>query len=369
MNIALFSINKDAYSETFIAAHKTLLEGTIFYYYGSNCDNMQFENSKSGFINYSFYQKVLRKISKKYKQRVNKASLLRDSLIKNNIDVILVEYGTLAHNLLPLFRMVNTPFVVHFHGYDASIKSIIEKCNNYKEVFSKCSAVIAVSSVMERGLLDIGCPRKKLYLNPCGPNDLFLEIQPNSDEKLLIGVGRFVDKKAPYFTILAFSKVVKRCPEAKLILAGDGILLNTCKNLVDYLGISHAVSFPGNITPDVFRELLTKCRAFVQHSITAMSGDMEGTPVVILEAQAASVPVISTFHAGIQDVVLNEETGMLVNEKDVDGMADAMIMLLSNRNLAREMGVKARKHIKENYTMSKHINTLNDIIKEVSFNH
>ncbi|MDO7172735.1 glycosyltransferase [Mariniflexile sp. AS56] len=366
MNIALFSINKHVYSETFIAAHKTLLNGNVFYYYGNNIANMKLENSDFDIRDYTLKQMILSRLSKSYKNRINRANLLSNNLKANKIDVALVEYGTLAFNLLPLFRIWNIPFIVHFHGYDASVKNVIAGCNNYKEVFERASAVIAVSKTMELALLDMGCPKGKLYYNTYGPNDLFLKVESDKSELLLVGIGRFVDKKAPYFTILAFSKILESFPKTKLILAGDGPLLNTSKNLVEYLGIENSVSFPGSVTPDHFRELLSKCRAFVQHSITSAEGDMEGTPVAILEAQAASIPVISTYHAGIQDVVENDLTGLLVKEKDVEGMANAMFKLLSSKNLADDMGNKARQNILANFTMSRHIRVLNEILQNLT---
>ena len=75
--------------------------------------------------------------------------------------------------------------------------------------------------------------------------------------------------------------------------------------------------------PDTIIELvqhLKSSTAFAQHSITAENGDMEGTPVGIVEASYAGLPVISTFHAGIPDVINNRETGLLVEEHDVEEM-------------------------------------------------
>src|SRR5690606_9989960 len=118
-----------------------------------------------------------------------------------------------------------------------------------------------------------------------------------------------------------FKKAAENHSDAKLIMAGDGQLLNTCQNLIRYLGIESQVEFVGIIAPEKFRHLLTESRGLVQHSITAESGDMEGTPVAVLEASAAGIPVISTFHAGIPDVIKNGETGLLCEEHDVYGMA------------------------------------------------
>jgi glycosyltransferase involved in cell wall biosynthesis len=93
---------------------------------------------------------------------------------------------------------------------------------------------------------------------------------------------------------------------------------------------------------------------------------MEGTPVAIIEAQAAAVPVISTYHAGIPDVVIDKVTGFLVEEKDVDAMTKAMIHIFSDKKIAEEMGEKARKNIRAHFTMAQHIDILNKALKEIA---
>ncbi len=190
-----------------------------------------------------------------------------------------------------------------------------------------------------------------------------MEVIPTYSEKALISVGRFVDKKAPYFNILAFSKVLAEHPDALLYMAGDGPLLNVCKNLTQYLGIERNVMFLGVISPEQFREKLTTVRAFAQHSIKAEDGDMEGSPVAVMEAQGAGVPVISTIHAGIPEVVIHGETGWLVDEGDVDGMAHRMISLLSDSKQAQIFGQKGRQVIMTRFLMKRHIEDLETCIQ------
>ena len=79
---------------------------------------------------------------------------------------------------------------------------------------------------------------------------------------------------------------------------------------------------------------------------------------------AAGLPVISTRHAGIPDVVIEGETGLLVNENDIDEMANHIIFLAENRNKAKEMGINGKNRIKSNFTLEKHIQTLNNLIYE-----
>jgi len=90
---------------------------------------------------------------------------------------------------------------------------------------------------------------------------------------------------------------------------------------------------------------------------------MEGTPVGVLEASAAGLPVVSTLHAGIPDVIINGVTGFLVKEHDVDGMAESMIKLLDEPAKAEEMGRKGSAFIKEYFMLDRHLNILADVVK------
>lgn len=362
MNIAIFTPNQNPYSETFIQTHKNYLKGKIFYYYGNN-ENIRIEgvqkiiSKKDAFI-----LKVKKKFLKKPSHYVWRKAVIY-SLKQHNIDVVLVEYGTHAHQILPIIKESKIPMVVHFHGYDASVYEAIKKCNNYNEVFTYASSVIAVSRKMEEMLLNIGCPRNKLVYNVYGPQTEFETVVPTFDKKQFIGIGRFTDKKAPYYTILAFKKVVHKHPDAQLLLAGDGALLNSCLNLIKYYKLEANIKLLGVIKPEEYRGLIKNSRAFVQHSITALNGDMEGTPLAILEASAAGIPVISTLHAGIPDVVKHEKTGLLSSEHDVETMAIHMEQLLDDIEFAKQLGAAGKTNITNNFNIKKHIDLLQTTIE------
>jgi len=199
-------------------------------------------------------------------------------------------------------------------------------------------------------------------LQPYGPNDKFFDITPAYNCNTFFGIGRFVDKKAPYLTLLAFREVLEKAPDAKLIIGGDGILLNTCRNIMKAYDIDKSVSFPGILKPEETIMFMKNSLAFVQHSVIADSGDSEGTPVGVLEASAAALPVISTYHAGIPDVIINNETGILVNEYDIHAMAAGMIKLIEDKALAKSMGLAGRERIKNHFSMDKYISTLRNVI-------
>lgn len=360
--VAILSPANNLYSETFIQAHRLNINAEVYYYYNGL---VPIELAGEGSI-FKTYKKGAYKL--RYRKSADKLAAekkaLKDSLKTKKIQVVLAEYGTLATEVVDLCNELNIPLIAHFHGFDASVFAVLEQYDNYKSLFEKAFRIIAVSKVMYNNLLKLGCPKSKLVLNTYGPNDDFFSVQPTYEKQQLIGIGRFVDKKAPYYTVLAFQKALKSHPTAKLIIAGDGYLLNSVRNLIKYLGIESNVDLPGIIRPEDFRQLMHTSRAFVQHSITSESGDMEGTPLAVLEASAAALPVISTKHAGIPDVVVEGESGFLVNEHDVDQMSKAMCELLSDKSKAISFGKNGRKRIKEHFTLAKHIGEIDQLIEK-----
>lgn len=357
--LAIISPRADAYSETFIRAHKSLPFNIRFYYGGEVPKNLE---GYGKLLQHTTMAKIQRKFAKSFKAD---ELAFRRSLLKEKVDVVLVEFGTTAVAVLNVIQSLNLPMVVHFHGYDASVKPILANLGPlYREVFAYAKGVIAVSLKMRQSLVDLGCPESKLFLNHYGPQPVFFGIQPEYLQPQFVSVGRFVDKKAPYLTLAAFKEVVNRFPDARLVIAGNGPLLNTCMNLTRVWGIEKNVSFTDAITPAEIHQLFATSLGYVQHSIVAADGDSEGTPLAVLEAQAAGLPVISTFHAGIPDVVLHGETGFLVEELDVTAMAQAMIQLVSNRDLAKKMGLAGKERIKNHFTLEKHLAVIEGIINK-----
>ncbi len=367
MNIAIFTPSQNPYSETFIQAHKNYLKGKVFYYYGEG-QGIQLEG-KGALCSLTKHRWLIlqAKAFKWAKNKVRDTKVLT-SLKENKIDAILVEYGTHAHNIRSILKASQLPIIVHFHGYDASVYDAVSRCNQYKEVFAVATKIIAVSTKMQQMLLAIGCPKHKLVYNVYGPQKEFESIQPKFTKQQLVAIGRFTDKKAPYYTIMAFKSIANKFPNAKLLMAGSGTLLNACKNLVKQFKLEQQVLFLGIIKPEEYRKLLTESLAFVQHSVRADNGDMEGTPLAVLEASVAGVPVIATNHAGIPDVILHNKTGLLCEEHEVEKMAQHMQQLLANTDLAKQLGTAGKEHILSHYTVQRHIEVLDELMEQVHHN-
>lgn len=367
INVALISPNKNAYSETFIQAHKANIDANVKYLYQGTLPEMA--EDEGLLVHYGFFNRVRRKLNNYFKiSALNfHEKRLADYFKRHKIDLAFAEFGMTGADILNVCRSCNIPLVVHFHGLDAYMTHLLDTYGKkYLNMFDYASTVIVVSNHMLAQLKSLGCPLDKLLLNPCGPSDAFFDVNSDFSQKTFISIGRFVAKKAPHITIRAFAKVLEKHPDATLKMVGDGPLLADCQQLVQDFGISKNVIFFGVQDRGVIQKLFGESLAFVQHSVTAESGDREGTPVGVLEASASGLPVIATRHAGIPDVIIHETTGFLTEEYDEASMTKHMIFILDNPEIAKTMGTAGKIRIKENFSLTTHISKINNAIKTVA---
>jgi colanic acid/amylovoran biosynthesis glycosyltransferase len=288
-------------------------------------------------------------------------------LIKNNIKAVVANYAITAFPIMDICQRNNIPLIVHFHGWTAYRKSLLEKHKeDYMRMFAIASAVIAVSNDMYEQLQKLGCPKEKLSLIYYGfNNDLFTYSDHSENNSNFLSVGRFCDTKNPHLTILAFHQVLRSLPAAKLnMIGGDENLLNSCMHLVKSLNIKQHVNFLGIKTPEEVSTEMQRAIAFVQHSATTMEGEKEGTPVSIIEAMASGLPVVATRHAGIPDVVIENESGLLCNEFDVNEMARLMLNIATDKDLNQRIGKNASDRVHSNFTMQQYIDKLWAVIDD-----
>jgi colanic acid/amylovoran biosynthesis glycosyltransferase len=287
-----------------------------------------------------------------------------EALRRCDPDVVLAEYGEVGVVVHEACRRAGVPLVVHFHGYDASISELLRRLEApYRALFRDAAAVVAVSQVMHDRLIRLGADPDRLHVNAYGVDcTRFGGADPAGSAPTFLAVGRFTAKKAPDLTLQAFVRMARTRPGVRLRLVGFGPLLEPCRNLATELGVTDKVTFLGMCTPSQVEEEMRSARCFVQHSVVAPDGDMEGTPVSVLEAGASGLPVVATRHGGIPDVVLDGETGFLVGERDVDAMAESMGRLADDPDLAGALGQAGRQRIATEYSLPDRIARLGRIL-------
>jgi colanic acid/amylovoran biosynthesis glycosyltransferase len=365
LNICIIKPNKAAFSETFVQEHidgirgnKKVLYGGAFPVYDN--DGHYLIKSKLGLLSYLIQKKIFRK-----KNITVRNKALSNYLKKEKIDVVFAEYGMVGAMVTAACKMADVPLVIHFHGADVHRTATIEEyLPFYKIAFSYATALIAVSGVMAEELIKLGAPANKVFTSSCGVDTLkFPLLDISKSPRNFLSVGRFVEKKSPSSIVKAFKIVRDKFPDARLWMVGNGPLFNETMGLVKGLGLESSVTLTGVLNSSQIKELMKQARCFVQHSVTAPDGDKEGTPVTVLEAGASGLAIVSTLHTGIKEAVINGETGYLVSEYDVEGMAAYMIKIAADVDLAVRLGLKEAAHIRKYYDTKDRINTLNSILQ------
>lgn len=365
-NLCIVKPNKDAFSETFIQEHINRLPGNKKVIYGGAFPVYDHEGkylirTKLGLLVYLIQKRLFKQQNIAIRNRA-----LVNYLKREKIDVVFAEYGMVGAMVTEACRVAGIPLVIHFHGADAHHKKTVETYYNlYQKAFQYASAIISVSVDMVETLKKLGAPAEKIHLASCGVDtDLFPQLDLSKTGKDFLSIGRFVEKKSPASIVKAFKLVTEKEPDARLTMVGNGPLFEETAALITTLGIENKIALKGVLKPDEIRELIRQSRCFVQHSVTAANGDMEGTPVTILEAGSSGLAIVSTQHAGIKEAVINGETGYLVAEHDIEGMAGYMIKIAEDVQLAVELGAKEAAHIRKNYDIRDRINTLTNILKQ-----
>lgn len=284
-------------------------------------------------------------------------------LKEHRIDVVLAEYGNTAEVMIDACATAGVPMVAHFHGIDAHGIEYHSRFNGYDRLFKYASRLVVVSRAMEQRLLALGAPREKVIFNCYGVDvDLFKGGDPANAPPHFAGVGRFVEKKAPHLTILAFHKLLQKVPDARLTLIGNGRLWEACHQMIKSLDIVDRVDLPGPKDPLFIADLMRRSRALVQHSVVTFNGDSEGTPLAVLEAMATGIPVIATRHAGILDAVEHEVHGLLCDPFNVDEMAAHMHRSASNASEAGSMGASGRARVQAHYEVGMQVSRLQQVL-------
>lgn len=269
------------------------------------------------------------------------------------IDVIHTHFGPNAMAILPIAKKFKIPLIVSFHGYDASQ---LLRDKNYtkglKSLFDYSKYIIVCAHFMKEALLPWTSEAEKIKVIHYGvdlkniPNKA---IDLNTIQPLrIIHAGRVVEKKGVLDLIRVFSQIIKSSTQQDVYLdiIGDGGELLKAKELTKELKIDCFVHFYGALS---HKELLRKVQTadiFVLNSRIDSNGDSEGFPNSILEAMALGVPVVSTSHAGIPEIIQHKQTGLLIGEKDNDALFQSLKRLLEDKSLREKLALNAAIEIK-----------------------
>jgi len=290
---------------------------------------------------------------------------------QHSVKLIHAHFGPAGIELLPLSKKLNVPLIVSIYGYDAASYLNNKHYVNSLKLLSKEAYILCNSEKMKNRLLSIGIPDEKittLYLGANVDKFRYVKRQPiyekmsKNNDIYFLQVANFVEKKGHEYTVKAFSKLVADYPNLYLTFAGNGPLKDKILHLVKKLNLNKNIQIIDAVNTEEMKELMINADIFLHHSITAANGDMEGIPTVLMEAMATGLPVISTDHSGIPELITHNVDGFLVKEKDINGYIRQIKETLTNQRNISEM---ARKKIEIYFNMSMQLTRLKYIYREL----
>lgn len=315
---------------------------------------------------------AIRKIFRVRARPINPLDLLlyADALLQmSRPDIAVCHFGPQGDLAIALRDCTGLNFSVAtvFHGHDMSALFRQKGDSVYTCLLSKGELFLPISFQFRERLIALGAPADKVMVQRMALNlDMFgagaRQHRPATNEFTFLSIGRLVEKKGHNDAIeaLAICKAAHPSLAIRLVIIGDGPLSARLRALAATLGVADSVVFTGALPRPAVREHLAQADAFVLPSVTARDGDTEGIPVSIMEAMAMGLPVLSTFHSGIPEIVQDGVSGILVSERDPAALGAAMGRLVEAPDFSASMGRAGRDFALANLDL----NHWNDLLVE-----
>ena len=270
-------------------------------------------------------------------------------------DIVHCQFGTLGPHALRLRDLgaLSGRLVVSFRGYDAT-KFVNEHPHCYDDLFVRGDMFLPVSNGLRARLIELGCPAAKIQVLHSGLDCQQFRFKERRGPALgepvqIISVGRFVEKKGLRYGIQAMALLRKQGLDARYVVIGDGELRTDLEKLIDTLQLGDKVTLKGWQRHDEVVTLMDNAHILLAPSITAADGDQEGIPNVVKEAMALGLPVISTDHSGIPELVDDGVSGFLVPEKDPVAIAQRVTQLCARTENWAAIGRSARTKVETEF--------------------
>ncbi len=278
-------------------------------------------------------------------------------LDKGPYDVIHCQFGPIGREVLELVRIgaFKGKLVSSFRGHD--ISSYLKKHGEdiYNDLFASGELFLPNCDFFKKRLVKLGCDENKIVVIRSGLDCKLFQNRGkksiSSGKKKIVTVGRFVEKKGIEYSLRAVADVVEHNKDIEYSLIGDGPLRSEFESLVQELGIGEFVNFLGAKNQKEIIEILENSDIFVAPSVTAKNGDQDAPVNVLKEAMALGLPVVSTLHGGIPELVEDGVSGYLVEERDAKALAEKLSYLIEHPELWEKMGQAGRTMVEKNYDL------------------
>jgi colanic acid/amylovoran biosynthesis glycosyltransferase len=287
-------------------------------------------------------------------------------------DVVHAQYGPLGSEVLRLqsYGFFHGPLVTSFHGFDVSTNVGRKGPGAYHNLFRYGGAFLPVTEYWAVQLRELGCPPDRIRIHRMGIDLKRFEFRPprlpRDGDIRLLSVGRLVEKKGFAYGLRAVSALLPEFPRLRYDIIGDGPLRGDLRRSITELGLEGVVRLLGPMDQPRVLERMQSSDILLAPSVTASNGDMEGLPVVLMEAAAVGLPVVSTRHSGIPELVEHDVTGFLAEERDSAGLAEKLRHLLITPEIWVSLARRARAKIEAEHDIVAQVRKLIDLYRSVA---
>ncbi|MDO5970567.1 glycosyltransferase [Flavivirga aquimarina] len=309
-------------------------------------------------LNLDSFKIILKIFTNKRKDKIKKCfqALNFKPLMKK--DVFHIQFANnsffLADYKKQGFLKKNSNLLVTFHGWDAHFNSgnLGFLKAKYKELFENVNAVILSSNYLKEKLIALGCDNNKIKIIPNGVDAYsafpYKEKQIKTPVSLL-SVGRIVPLKGHIFGVKVVEKLVSKGLNVNYTIIGDGDFKKELKRYIDTTLVKENINLVGTKTQTEIIDYLHRSDLFLMTSVRDEDGRSEAFGLVTIEAQSTGTPVIAFDTGGVKETVKEGFSGYLVKEKDVETMAEKILLLVNNTTLFNELSKNARTFVEENF--------------------
>ncbi|PIS08779.1 hypothetical protein COT75_04835 [Candidatus Beckwithbacteria bacterium CG10_big_fil_rev_8_21_14_0_10_34_10] len=280
-------------------------------------------------------------------------------------------------------KLLKKPLVGTFHTYFMSpeyqkivklshwgedfIEKVLWKYSN--SIYNRCDLIITPSFFAKKDLERQGIKKEIKIIHNSVNLDLVKKTSLNKitdfksryslSNKTIIYVGRTSREKSLDILLLAFNQVVRKEPEAKLLIIGEGPALGGLKELSKALGLEKKVIFTGKID----HQKLLQSGAYEIASLFATASTSEVQPMSVLEAIAFGLPIVGVKARGMEELIRGN--GILFNPGDINGLSKGMIKILRNESLREKFSQRSKGLIKKEYLLDNIIEKLEKAYKDL----
>ncbi|EKY6643239.1 TPA: colanic acid biosynthesis glycosyltransferase WcaL [Escherichia coli] len=215
-----------------------------------------------------------------------------------------------------------------FHGIDISSREVLNHYTpEYQQLFRRGDLMLPISDLWAGRLQKMGCPREKIAVSRMGVDMTRFSPRPVKAPATpleIISVARLTEKKGLHVAIEACRQLKEQGVAFRYRILGIGPWERRLRTLIEQYQLEDVVEMPGFKPSHEVKAMLDDADVFLLPSVTGADGDMEGIPVALMEAMAVGIPVVSTLHSGIPELVEADKSGWLVPENDARALAQRL---------------------------------------------